>query len=699
MPDISFSEAQVNSKNDAADPHGGPGSKAGTSVVNGGSQFPDTTTNANSKSGGGTRTPRHLAALAFAKAGIPVFPCLPNAKQPATSAGFKDATTDPVTINWWYAKADYNIGIPPDEAGWCVIDLDGPEGLASWEALCEAHGGPIETYTVATPHGRHLYFAGSLPCSAKRLGPGIDTRGGDARGATGYVIGPTSIVGGKTYAVIDNGADIAPLPGWLPPLLERSTVALAAPERELNAGRDISRARSYLRSVYEQQGPWGETDPPTNTFAIAAQVKDLGCSEAMTVDLLMEHLPENEQPWIERTVRNAFTYGQNDPGSKGIGPIPQVWHDLAKQVAEAKAKVDTGRYKIRWATEFEDKPPIEFWDDDKTLVKSAMGAVGIIYGEYSTHKTNTALSMIFKAAAERGAKVIYTAGEGLIGIETARFPAHRARYGWSREDTVGKIGVIEAVPPFASDNEVQAYIDAMKADMEPDIVVIDTLATAIAGQDENSSIVSGYLTANGPVGGIRDAFKCLVLIVAHSGKDPSRGIRGHSGFGGNPDVILEVTSDDSGAIQVHAEKIKDGAQNFDVHWKVEPTGVPVPVRIGKAEYEALIGSRQGAVDKDPFLFRQQELIDQRRGTFDSGYPEPYFADMLIPPLKEGATAEEEANRRTAVEREYNSLKCSHNKPRYHGVLCDQRVPVGGTKMQWRWFIVAGLPAAEPEISY
>ncbi|MBI5444670.1 MAG: bifunctional DNA primase/polymerase, partial [Deltaproteobacteria bacterium] len=34
-------------------------------------------------------------ALAYAGAGIPVFPCRPNGKEPLTGRGFLDASTDP----------------------------------------------------------------------------------------------------------------------------------------------------------------------------------------------------------------------------------------------------------------------------------------------------------------------------------------------------------------------------------------------------------------------------------------------------------------------------------------------------------------------------------------------------------------------------------------------------------------------------
>lgn len=136
-------------------------------------------------------SPRHEAALAYARANIPVFPCVPNGKQPATSFGFKDATTDEATIDFWWQHHDYNVAIVPESAGWCVVDID-PEGLAWYEANRDRFP---TTYTVRTPRGGlHLYYAGSLPPTASKLAPGVDTRG-----VGSYVLVPPSVVDGKSY--------------------------------------------------------------------------------------------------------------------------------------------------------------------------------------------------------------------------------------------------------------------------------------------------------------------------------------------------------------------------------------------------------------------------------------------------------------------------------------------------------------------
>jgi putative DNA primase/helicase len=148
----------------------------------------------------------HEAAIDAAASGIPVFPCLPGTKRPATPHGFKDATTNRAQIDaWWHDNPSFNVGCSPGQCGWAVIDpeFDAAPDWANGEAL-------PKTYTVKTPRGgKHLYFEGSLPSTTAKLAPRVDTRG---RG--GYVLLPPSVTEDGQYSIEDN-SDPAPLPAWL----------------------------------------------------------------------------------------------------------------------------------------------------------------------------------------------------------------------------------------------------------------------------------------------------------------------------------------------------------------------------------------------------------------------------------------------------------------------------------------------------
>src|SRR5262249_22895247 len=115
------------------------------------------------------------AALRFAAAGIQVLPlhtpgpagcscgnatCASPGKHPRTQHGVKDATTDAATIQaWWQRSPDANVGLAMGAASRLVVlDADPRNGGEAELAKLARAGIPLETLTVETGGGRHLYF-------------------------------------------------------------------------------------------------------------------------------------------------------------------------------------------------------------------------------------------------------------------------------------------------------------------------------------------------------------------------------------------------------------------------------------------------------------------------------------------------------------------------------------------------------------
>jgi hypothetical protein len=156
------------------------------------------------------------AAIALAQRGLSVFPCQPRGKEPATSRGLHDATTDLDRINkWWRAVPDLNIAIATGPvSGIWVLDVDGDDGEASLRKFEAEQGALPSTVEVITGRGRHLYFRATrdIKNSAGQVAAGIDTRG-----AGGYVLAPPSIhPSGRAYAwSVDSGSEFTDAPDWL----------------------------------------------------------------------------------------------------------------------------------------------------------------------------------------------------------------------------------------------------------------------------------------------------------------------------------------------------------------------------------------------------------------------------------------------------------------------------------------------------
>jgi Bifunctional DNA primase/polymerase, N-terminal len=184
------------------------------------------------------------AALDYAARGLPVFPCLPLGKAPAVPRGFLSATTNPATIRRFWTNPECNVAIPTgSRSGFWALDVDGAEGAASLRALEMKHGAIPNTRTVVTARGKHLWFAypGSVPTTAGRIGPGIDTRGDD-----GYVIVPPSVhQTGRRYTFLgDLWAPIESAPAWLIIAARTKPVKLIT-ERAVAAIRGPCRGSAY----------------------------------------------------------------------------------------------------------------------------------------------------------------------------------------------------------------------------------------------------------------------------------------------------------------------------------------------------------------------------------------------------------------------------------------------------------------------
>ena len=143
-----------------------------------------------------SRLPVRDGALVFARAGIPVFPCVPEGKHPLTSTGFHDASRDIDQVQaWWTRWPAANIGMPTGStSGIDVVDIDVTKtdaGFAAFERATAAGLVDGELARVRTPSGgMHVYFAASAD-RPQRCWQAANAHI-DFRGDGGYVVVPPS---------------------------------------------------------------------------------------------------------------------------------------------------------------------------------------------------------------------------------------------------------------------------------------------------------------------------------------------------------------------------------------------------------------------------------------------------------------------------------------------------------------------------
>jgi hypothetical protein len=142
-------------------------------------------------------------ALAYARRGWPVFPCLPGQKVPATRHGYRDATTDEQQIKDWFGRGfGWNLAIATGHPGPDVLDIDqhGPAGNGYHAFNKLRRAGLVDgvaAYVRTPAGGMHAYFTGTDQHNGR-----LPSHHLDFRSHGGYIVAPPSQVDRKPYELI-----------------------------------------------------------------------------------------------------------------------------------------------------------------------------------------------------------------------------------------------------------------------------------------------------------------------------------------------------------------------------------------------------------------------------------------------------------------------------------------------------------------
>ncbi len=200
--------------------------------------------------------------------------CPHEGKHPALRGGVTAGSVDPEKIRRWWASKPWNVGICTGAGtarGLLVVDVDprhaGDVGLDEFE---HQHGRLPPTVEACTGGGgRHLLFAydpatGRVPCSASKLGPGVDVR---ADG--GLIVAPPSMhPSGRAYGW-ELSSDPAEVPVVdAPPSLLRACRAPSSQRVGVREG-----ARQIVRVVGETIREGGRNE---ELFRIASGLRARG---------------------------------------------------------------------------------------------------------------------------------------------------------------------------------------------------------------------------------------------------------------------------------------------------------------------------------------------------------------------------------------------------------------------------------------
>jgi len=237
---------------------------------------------------------------------------------------------------------------------------------------------------------------------------------------------------------------------------------------------------------------------------------------------------------------------------------------------------------------------IEHWDsiqDEpvKWLIHGVLpqGAFSALYGPPGSFKSFIALDIAHsiatgrpwmgKEVTEAGA-VLYIAGEGFGGIG-ARIKAlkihHQTENGAPIYIIRHQLNLRSSIEDF---NALVLAVETlvMETGIDFKLIVIDTLARAFGGGDENSaSDMMQFVVTCGHIQKIVQG--AGLLFIHHSGKDSSRGMRGSSSLLAAVDTELELLRiEDSMKGLVRIAKQKDGSDNERYGFEMVTVELPAP---------------------------------------------------------------------------------------------------------------------------
>jgi hypothetical protein len=259
------------------------------------------------------------------------------------------------------------------------------------------------------------------------------------------------------------------------------------------------------------------------------------------------------------------------PGRPPREAAPQAARET--RAGEAAAQ-EAPKYKFK-LTPFADMRP---GDDILYLVDELIPIAGlvVVWGPAKSLKSFWTLDVMYHVA--RGAEyrdrrvkqgtVIYCAFEGGYGYKK-RIEAIRRYHGLADDENVPLYVMSASTNLIKEKDELAKQLKAQLGNTSPAAIVLDTLNRSLVGSENTDKDMGEYVRAAEV---LRDTFRCVVIIVHHSGHFEKDRPRGHSSLPGAVDAQLAVKRDES-TLVVTTEMMRDGPEGQEIVSRVEAVEV------------------------------------------------------------------------------------------------------------------------------
>jgi hypothetical protein len=258
----------------------------------------------------------------------------------------------------------------------------------------------------------------------------------------------------------------------------------------------------------------------------------------------------------------------------GIGSLYKRAKELGwdQTISESTIGLSVQRFTLLGVNDLAALPPTEH------LVKGILPSSGLaaIYGPSGSGKTFLALDLIMAIACQsdwfghkvKNVPVTYLGLEGKGGIN------NRIQAWCIKNPSLApknfKI-ILDNFDLMNKPNVLQLAQAIATAQMHKGVIVIDTLNQASPAADENSSQDMGVIIKHLKL--LQETTDGLVLIIHHTGKNTSQGLRGHSSLKASLDANIEVMGGDKRSWLLEKSKDGEDGKSFGFRLEVQRLGI------------------------------------------------------------------------------------------------------------------------------
>lgn len=314
---------------------------------------------------------------------------------------------------------------------------------------------------------------------------------------------------------------------------------------------------------------------------------------------------EKENAWRERMTQQEKNY----KWTAGLGRTEidiyfeklkiKYNNEIAQEalLTHLPVNIEQSNQKLLSASELKALPKPDY------LIKGILPATGIsaCYGASGSGKSflvtdlgiNLSLGFDWYGRKAKKCPVTFVVLEGSGGL-SKRLQAWEKHFGETIPDTYKVF--VDSFSLMNSNDVTQLVAEINRRGQSSGLLVIDTLNQASPGADENSSKDMGLIIQNAQR--LARETKNHVMLVHHTGKDASKGLRGHSSLIAALDVAIEVKRDVAGrswTISKSKDDTDEGVHHFDLKQIMlgsEPDGEAISSCVVDGAIHRIIANKQ-----------------------------------------------------------------------------------------------------------